>query len=80
MNARPAADLPPACMVLNATLKLKSSCTAGPAMRERVRGPGETVIEPHELLVSIHMETPPPWSGGPYIKLGARKSALRFQW
>ena len=38
------------------------------------RGPGETVIEPHELLVSLHIETPPPWTGGAYIKLGARKT------
>jgi len=68
-NARPAADFPPPCMVLNATLKLKS------AKGERdipVNDFG--VIEPNELLVSLHIETPPPWSGGSYIKLGARKA------
>ena len=25
-------------------------------------------------MVSIYMDTPPPWSGGAYIKLGARKT------
>jgi CO/xanthine dehydrogenase FAD-binding subunit len=75
VNARPAADLPPACMALNATLKLKS--LAGErevSANEFFRGPGESVIEPHELMVSLHIETPPPWTGGSYIKLGARKA------
>lgn len=75
VNGRPAADLPPACMVLDASLKLKSvSGERDVPVHEFFRGPGETVIEPHELLVSINMETPEPWSGGAYIKLGARKT------
>jgi CO/xanthine dehydrogenase FAD-binding subunit len=75
VNGRPAADLPPACMVLNAELKLKSASSERDVpVNEFFRGPGETLIEPHELLVSIDMETPPPWSGGAYIKLGARKT------
>jgi CO/xanthine dehydrogenase FAD-binding subunit len=75
VNARPAADLPPACMVLNAELKLKSaSGERSILVNEFFRGPGETSIEPNELLVSIDMETPPPWTGGSYIKLGARKT------
>jgi len=75
VNARPAADLPPPCMVLGATLKLKSvSGERDVPVVEFIRGPGDTLIEPHELMVSINMETPPPWSGGSYIKLGARKA------
>lgn len=75
VTARPAADLPPACMVLNADLKLKSAVSERTVpVTEFFVGPGETLIEPHELLVSIHVETPPPWSGGAYIKLGARKT------
>jgi CO/xanthine dehydrogenase FAD-binding subunit len=75
VNGRPAADLPPACMVLNATVKLKSATSEREvSVNEFFRGPGETAIEPHELLVSINVETPPPWSGGAYIKLGARKT------
>jgi CO/xanthine dehydrogenase FAD-binding subunit len=74
-NARPAADFPPPCMVLNATLRLKSSAGERDIpVNDFFRGPGETVIEPHELLVAIDMETPPPWSGGAYVKLGARKA------
>ncbi len=75
VNARPAADLSPAAMVLSAGLKLKS------LERERFVpandffvGPGQTVIEENELLVSLEIETPPPWSGGSYLKLGARKA------
>lgn len=75
VNARPAADLSPACMVLDATLKLKSMTTEREiSIGEFFRGPGETAIEPNELLVSIFVETPAPWSGGAYIKLGARKT------
>lgn len=75
VNARPAADLSPACMVLNAELKLKSASNERTvSVNDFFRGPGETSIQPNELLVSIDMETPPPWTGGSYIKLGARKT------
>lgn len=75
VNGRPAADLPPACMVLNASLKLKSSVGEREvSVNEFFRGPGETVIEPNELMVSLNIQTPPPWTGGSYIKLGARKT------
>ncbi len=75
VNARPAADLPPACMVLNATLKMKSaSGEREVAAVDFFRGPGEADIEPNELLVSVNVETPVPWTGGAYIKLGARKT------
>jgi CO/xanthine dehydrogenase FAD-binding subunit len=75
VNARPAADLSPACMVLNARLKLKS--VGGErqlSANEFFRGPGDAAIEPNELLVSLDIDTPTPWSGGAYIKLGARKA------
>lgn len=75
VNARPAADLSPACLVLDATLKLKSMAGEREIpVGEFFRGPGETVIESNELLVSLFVETPAPWSGGAYIKLGARKT------
>ncbi len=75
VNGRPAADLPPACMVLEATAKLKSSTAEREvSLNEFFRGPGETVIEPNELMVSIDIETPAAWSGGAYLKLGARKT------
>ncbi len=75
VNARPAADLSPACMVLDARLKLKSTKNEREIpVNDFFRGPGETVIESNEMLVSIFVETPPPWSGGAYIKLGSRKA------
>jgi len=75
VNARPAADLPPACMVLNAMVKLKSAKgERDVSVNEFFRGPGDCVIEPHELMVCLNIETPAPWSGGSYIKLGARKT------
>ncbi len=75
VNARPAADLAPACMVLNATLKLKSaSSERDVSVNEFFRGPGESSIQANELMVSLNMDTPPPWSGGSFIKLGTRKT------
>lgn len=75
VNGRPAADFPPACMVLNATAKLKSAAGEREvALTEFFRGPGDTLIEPNELMTFINIETPRPWSGGAYIKLGARKT------
>ncbi|MFA6221099.1 MAG: xanthine dehydrogenase family protein subunit M [Desulfomonilaceae bacterium] len=75
VNARPAADLPPALMVLDAVLKLKSASSEREILvGDFFVGPGESVIEPNELLVSVFMERPAPWSGGAYIKLGARKT------
>lgn len=75
VNSRPAADLPPALMVLDAVLKLKSASSEREILvGEFFVGPGESVIEPNELLVSVFMERPAPWSGGAYIKLGARKT------
>lgn len=75
VTARPAADMPPACMVLNATVKLKSrSNERDVPVIEFFQGPGETVIEPNELMVSVNIETPAPWTGGAYIKLAARKT------
>jgi carbon-monoxide dehydrogenase medium subunit len=75
VNARPAADLSPACMVLSANLKLKSlNNERYVSANDFFVGPGQTLLEQNELLVSIEMETPPPWTGGAYIKLGARKA------
>lgn len=75
VNARPAADLSPASMVLSAGLKLKSMESERlVSINDFFIGPGQTVIEENELLVSLEIETPPPWSGGSYLKLGARKA------
>jgi carbon-monoxide dehydrogenase medium subunit len=73
VNGRPAADLPPACMVLNATVKLKSNTAEREVpVIDFFRGPGDTLIEPNELMVSINIETPPPERR--HYKLYARKT------
>jgi carbon-monoxide dehydrogenase medium subunit len=38
------------------------------------KGPGQTTIEPKELLCGIVLKEPPPYSGGGYVKLGVRKA------
>jgi carbon-monoxide dehydrogenase medium subunit len=75
VNARPAADLSPACMVLDAMVKLKSwSSEREVSANDFFKGPGLSVTEPNELMVSLEIPTPAPYSGGAYIKLGARKA------
>ncbi len=75
VNARPAADLSPATMVLSANLKLKSMRHERlVAVNDFFVGPGQTAIEENELLVSLEIDAPLPWTGGSFIKLGARKT------
>lgn len=75
VNARPAADLSPACMVLSANLKIKSlNMERHVSANDFFVGPGQTLLEDNELLMGMEIETPPPWTGGSYLKLGARKA------
>jgi len=77
VTARPAADLPPPLMAYGASVVLKnSSGKRAVSLDNFFRGPGQTVMEPDELLTEITVETPPPYSGGGYIKLGARKTLI----
>jgi carbon-monoxide dehydrogenase medium subunit len=68
-NAAPSGDTIPAMIVLGAmcvaagpdgtrTLPVETFCT----------GPGQTVLAPSEILVSIHIEPPPPRSGAAYLR------------
>jgi CO/xanthine dehydrogenase FAD-binding subunit len=74
-NASPAADTAPPLLALAAHLLIKSP--AG----ERVVplntffvGPGETALKPGDLVIEIRVPSPPPHSGGTYIKLGVRRA------
>jgi carbon-monoxide dehydrogenase medium subunit len=69
-NASPAADTPPALVVLEAT------CTiAGPSGRREVpvgeltTGPGQTVLRPGELVVDIRVPPPAAGSADAYQRL-----------
>jgi len=77
VTARPAADLPPPLMAHGASVVLKNSSGKRTISLDNFfRGPGQTVMEPDELLTEIIIEKPPPYSGGGYIKLGARKTLV----
>ena len=68
-NAAPSGDSIPAMIVLGATCKI-----AGPAGTRTVEvrhfcvGPGQTVLGPGELLVSLHFPPPAPRSGACYLR------------
>jgi carbon-monoxide dehydrogenase medium subunit len=75
VTARPAADLPPSLMAYGASIVLKKG------NGERIiplegffKGPGQTTIEPKEILCGVLLKDPPPYSGGGYVKLGVRKA------
>ena len=75
VSARPAADLPPPLMAYGADVVLKSKEGERVIpLDEFFTGPGETVIEPHEILKEIIIPSPPENSGSAYIKLGLRKA------
>lgn len=68
-NAAPSADTIPAMIVLNA------SCTIGGSKERRTvgveefcTGPGETVLDGSEILLSVHVPPPQPRSGGSYMR------------
>lgn len=75
VNARPAADLPPALIAMGARVKLKSRRQEREISLDRFfKGPGVTVIRPGEVLTQIVIDGPPPFTGGDYIKLMHRRS------
>jgi CO/xanthine dehydrogenase FAD-binding subunit len=75
VTARPAADLPPALMVVGAKVELKSKKGKREvSLDEFFLGPGKTVIRPDEILTRIIVNELPPFTGSDYIKLGHRKT------
>ncbi|HOV90806.1 MAG TPA: xanthine dehydrogenase family protein subunit M [Syntrophorhabdaceae bacterium] len=75
VTARPAADLPPSLIALSARIKLKNKKGERELkLEDFFKGPGETVIKKDEIMTSIIIDEPPPFSGGNYIKLGHRRA------
>jgi len=75
VTARPAADLPPCLMAYGASVVLKKEKGERIIpLEEFFKGPGQTVIEPEEILYTVVLNEPPPYSGGGYVKLGVRKA------
>jgi CO/xanthine dehydrogenase FAD-binding subunit len=68
-NAAPSADSVPLLIALGATCRV-----AGPrgsrdvAVEDFCIAPGRTVLQPGELLVSLHLPPPPPHSGARYLR------------
>jgi CO/xanthine dehydrogenase FAD-binding subunit len=75
VTARPAADLPPPLISYGATILLKKQTGERTLpLEEFFKGPGETIIEPGEILCSVLLREPPLYSGGGYVKLGMRRA------
>lgn len=73
VTARPAADLPPALMVLGAKVELKSAGKKRTVPLDGFfTGPGSTVMNNDEVLTKIMIPGIPPFTGTDYIKLGHR--------
>ncbi|MFC1640029.1 FAD binding domain-containing protein [Gemmatimonadota bacterium] len=75
VTARPAGDLLPPLMVLDARVRLVSQGGEREIPVDRfITGPGKTKIRTNEVLTQVVMPRPDPASGGAYIKFGARSS------
>ena len=75
VTARPAADLIPPLLVLDAKVSLVSQEAARTIpVAQFVTGPGETQIETNEVLTGVGIPQPDPGTGGAYVKFGARHS------
>jgi carbon-monoxide dehydrogenase medium subunit len=74
-NASPAADLYPALMVLDASVVLRNSRrTRKVRLEELVIGPGETAIEPDEVITELVFEKPDQRCFTGFIKIGLRNA------
>ena len=73
-NAAPSADITPSLLAHEAECRV-----AGPAGERTLSlesfflGPGQTALQPGELLAEVKMPAPPPNSGGVYVRHTARK-------
>ena len=75
VSARPAADFPPPLLAYGARVVLvKSSGERVVPLADFFKGPGQTVMDPDELLTQIILAKPPAGSGAGYFKLGLRKT------
>ena len=75
VSARPAADFPPPLMAYGATLVLRSGKgDRTVALADFIEAPGQTVLAADEILDSIILEKPAPYSGSAYFKLGVREA------
>jgi len=75
VNASPAADLVPPLLAYDARVVLSSlSGDREMPLTEFFTGPGQTVIEPDEILTEVNLPLMPARSAAHFIKLGQRRS------
>ncbi len=75
VNASPAADLVPPLLAYDASIVLSSeSGDRHLALSEFFTGPGQTVMEPDEILTSVRLPLMPADTSAHFIKLGQRRS------
>jgi carbon-monoxide dehydrogenase medium subunit len=75
VNASPAADLVPPLLAYDASVVLAStSGVRAVTLAEFFTGPGETVMEPEEILTEVSLPLMPPRTASRFSKLGQRRS------
>jgi carbon-monoxide dehydrogenase medium subunit len=74
-DASPSADTAPALICLGASVKTQGSGGERSMLLEDFfTGPGETILQPDEILTQIQIPPVPPYSAGVYLKLGRMKT------
>jgi CO/xanthine dehydrogenase FAD-binding subunit len=74
MNASPAMETGGPLVCLDASVTLRSAArTRTVPVAELFAGPGATVAEPDELLVSVDVPSPAPGTGSAYVRLEYRR-------
>jgi len=74
-NASPAADTVPALLVSDAVVHLASSRQSrSMALDKFLLGRRSTARQPDELLTSVELVPPPPYTGEVYLKVGPRRA------
>jgi carbon-monoxide dehydrogenase medium subunit len=74
-NASPAADSAPPLLAYDAEVVLASEKSRRSLpIADFFAGPGQTVLQPGELLVEIHVPEPPSRTAAAFVKVGKRKA------
>ncbi len=74
-NASPSSDTAPALLALGARVKIAGERDERTiALEEFFMGPGQTVLQPGEILTEVLISPPVPHTAGAYLKLGIRKA------
>ncbi len=74
-NASPSSDTAPALLALGARVKIAGGTGERVIpLEEFFMGPGQTVLQPGEILTEILLPPPVPHTAGAYLKLGIRKA------